>query len=151
MRRRLNRRAQLLSFPIRPHQTQYVIEFALQLRSLQRATWTNSLINGGRRRRAGEVTVTRARITASASDDDDDDDEEENTILTGLDPSGQYEAQRRPEGNLEQIRPRLCPKTTAISRRKHYRRQKGEEDADRRHRRRPRRQRRRQRHKAGDL
>ena len=76
-RRRLNRRpAQLLSFPIRPHQTQYVIEFALQLRSLQRATWTNSLINGGRRRRAGEVTVTRARITASASDDDDDDEEE---------------------------------------------------------------------------
>ena len=67
-RRRLN---QLLSFPIRPHQTQYVIEFALQLRSLQRATWTNSLINGGRRRRAGEVTVTRARITASASDEEE--------------------------------------------------------------------------------
>ena len=102
----------------------------------------------------GEAVKKRPKKTATDDDDDDaddDDDDEENTILTGLDPSGQYGAQRRPEGNLEQIRPRLCPKTTAISRRKHYQRQKGEEDADRRHRRRPRRQRRRQQHKAGDL
>ena len=106
----------------------------------------------------GEAVKKRPKKTVIDDDDDDDDvdvDEEESTILTGLDPSGQYEAQRRPEGNLEQIRPRLCPKTTAISRRKHYRRQKGEEDADRRRRRRPRRQRRRQRRRrrreAGDL
>ena len=97
----------------------------------------------------GEAVKKRPKKTAT-------DDDEENTILTGLDPSGQYGAQRRPEGNLEQIRPRLCPKTTAISRRKHYQRQKGEEDADQRRRRRcplrqRRRQRRRRRREAGDL
>ena len=51
----------------------------------------------------GEAVKKRPKKTTVI----DDDDEEESTILTGLDPSGQYEAQRLPKGNLEQIRPRL--------------------------------------------
>ena len=55
---------------------------------------------------AGEAVKKRPKKTTVA--DDDDDDGEESTILTGLDDSpGQYEAQRLPKGNLEQIRPRL--------------------------------------------
>ena len=53
----------------------------------------------------GEAVKKRPKKTTVI--DDDDDDEEESTILTGLDPSSQYEAQRLPKGNLEQIRPRL--------------------------------------------
>ena len=52
----------------------------------------------------GEAVKKRPKKTVI---DDDDVDEEESSILTGLDPSGQYEAQRLPKGNLEQIRPRL--------------------------------------------
>ena len=52
----------------------------------------------------GEAVKKRPKKTTVI---DDDDDEEESTILTGLDPSGQYEAQRLPKGNLEQMRPRL--------------------------------------------
>ena len=54
----------------------------------------------------GEAVKKRPKKT-TVIDDDDDEEEEESTILTGLDPSGQYEAQRLPKGNLEQIRPRL--------------------------------------------
>ena len=54
---------------------------------------------------AGEAVKKRPKKTTVT---DDDDDREESTILTGLDdPSGQYEAQRLPKGNLEQIRLRL--------------------------------------------
>ena len=54
---------------------------------------------------AGEAVKKRPKKTTVT---DDDDDGEESTILTGLDdPSGQYEAQRLPKGNLEQMRPRL--------------------------------------------
>ena len=54
---------------------------------------------------AGEAVKKRPKKTTVI---DDDDDGEESTILTGLDDSpGQYEAQRLPKGNLEQIRPRL--------------------------------------------
>ena len=54
---------------------------------------------------AGEAVKKRPKKTTVT---DGDDDREESTILTGLDdPSGQYEAQRLPKGNLEQIRPRL--------------------------------------------
>ena len=54
---------------------------------------------------AGEAVKKRPKKTTVA---DDDDDGEESTILTGLDDSpGQYEAQRLPKGNLEQMRPRL--------------------------------------------
>ena len=54
---------------------------------------------------AGEAVKKRPKKTTVT---DDDDDGEESTILTGLDDSpGQYEAQRLPKGNLEQIRPRL--------------------------------------------
>ena len=53
---------------------------------------------------AGEAVKKRPKKTTVA----DDDDGEESTILTGLDDSsGQYEAQRLPKGNLEQMRPRL--------------------------------------------
>ena len=52
----------------------------------------------------GEAVKKRPKKTTVI----DDNDGEESTILTGLDdPSGQYEAQRLPKGNLEQIRPRL--------------------------------------------
>ena len=54
---------------------------------------------------AGEAVKKRPKKTTVT---DDDDDGEESTILTGLDDSpGQYEAQRLPKGNLEQMRPRL--------------------------------------------
>ena len=52
----------------------------------------------------GEAVKKRPKKTTVTENDDG----EESTILTGLDdPSGQYEAQRLPKGNLEQIRPRL--------------------------------------------